>query len=77
LNQTNEKINSEFRLWITTYPIEEFPTTVLADSVKITNEAPTGIRSSLIQSFTNEPISNKEFFDSIKANKIIVYIFDF
>lgn len=70
--QANEIINPEFRLWITTYPIDTFPATVLADSVKITNEQPHGIKSSLLKSYSSEPLSNKDFYDSITSkNKVI------
>ncbi len=63
-----DNINSEFRLWISTYPISTFPVTVLSGSVKITNEQPHGIRSSMLQSFSSELISNPEFFNSVTDN---------
>jgi dynein heavy chain, axonemal len=54
--------NSAFRLWLTSYSTHLFPSTVLESSIKITNESPQDLKSNLLRCYTNEPISQDEFF---------------
>ena len=48
----DEAQNSEFRLWLTSMPSDKFPVSLLQTGIKITNEAPRGIKSNLARNFS-------------------------
>lgn len=56
------KISPNFRLWLTTYPSENFPLTILQNSIKMSNEPPEGLSTNLELSYKSQPIADVEGF---------------
>lgn len=64
--------DSTFRLWLTSYPSKCFPTAILQNGIKITNEPPTGLQKNLLRSYNSEPMNDDAFYSGLYCINIFI-----
>lgn len=63
------RIHDNFRLWLTSYPSEDFPSSILQNGIKVTNEPPSGLKNNLKTAFMLDEISDPNHFNkSVNLN---------
>eukprot|EP00398_MALV-I-01_sp_L67-1_P000673 gene673-986_t len=70
-----EDTHNDFRLWLTSMPSQSFPSLLLQNGVKMTNEPPKGLRANLVQSFT--AFDDRELDSSKKPDVFKPLLFGF
>ncbi|CAM9367763.1 unnamed protein product [Discosporangium mesarthrocarpum] len=63
--------HQDFRLWLTTEPHNEFPPLLLQQSLKVTFEAPPGLKKNLQRTYSTWPASVVEEGDEMKAQLLL------
>ncbi|KAJ3084466.1 Dynein heavy chain 7, axonemal [Rhizoclosmatium hyalinum] len=63
-DMSTASVHKDFRLWLTSYPSDKFPSSILQVGVKMTNEPPKGVKANLLKSYISDPIADDKFFSS-------------
>jgi dynein heavy chain len=73
LIENSAKVNKNFRLFFSSMPSKSFPTFVLQNSLKVTNESPKGLKANLKKSFVDMNINFFQDNGKIHSFSLIKY----
>ena len=65
--ENDKSVKDDFRLWLTSMPATYFPVPVLQMSVKLTNEAPSGMKANLARCYTSIKEEDLSYFENGSA----------
>lgn len=68
-----DKINDNFRLWLTSQPNKNFPVSILQSSIKMTIESPIGIRNNMIKFMSDIDVNQFKASNNEKEISKIIY----
>ena len=75
VEEFDDSLHRDFRLWLTSMPAKDFPVSVLQNGIKMTIEPPQGLRSNLLQSYST--IDDKALEDCSKPEAYKTLYFGF
>jgi dynein heavy chain len=64
VNENEEDIENNYRLWLTSMPTPNFPVSILQNGIKLTNEPPKGLKANLKGTYNN--LKEEDFINSSK-----------
>ena len=76
INDRMVKTNPDFRLWLTTEPIKDFPLGILQKALKVVTEPPEGLRQNMLSSY--EKLSDERLEEcSSESFKPLIFVLAF
>ena len=75
VEEFDDQLHRDFRLWLTSMPAKEFPVSILQNGIKMTIEPPQGLRSNLLQTYST--IDDKALEDCNKPEAYKTLYFGF
>ena len=69
-----QSAHARYRLWCTSYPSKKFPVSILQNSVKMTNEAPKGLRLNMMRSYNTDPLNNESFLSAFDGDLLKTWL---